>query len=253
MDAFEDSVSYDINTKNELPDYDIYLIELYDAKKETSIKLRTLFKNKLDNLIYFIIPQDYSLLLFQLTFLLETKAIITQNQDTTKVISKIKNDHKEHIKKNIEKIIGHIGLHRESFMIYRQNKLYYVSDQLLEIFRCDNKEMFEKKFIRNIDITMLLEEDLVFKQTIENSARIAMKYILKSVTTLNKEKIIYVDLETSEDKKLDFMSSRITFIETLKERIIQQDSENNKLSAITITLKNMKKMQKELGSVDVNG
>ena len=87
-----DGISLDINDVDLLKDYDVYIIELDQATKEISIKLRALFKDKINPLIYFIISPKHNIMLFQLTYLLGTKDVITQGQKTDKVITKIVED-----------------------------------------------------------------------------------------------------------------------------------------------------------------
>ena len=77
LDAFEDSLSTNIDVTDSIDDYDIYIIEVNNANKEIAQKLVNIFKKKQHSLIYFIIPKNHSLLFFQLTFLLETKSVIT--------------------------------------------------------------------------------------------------------------------------------------------------------------------------------
>lgn len=84
-----EGVSLDINNIDIIDDYDVYIIELEQATKEISLKLRSLLKAKVNPLIYFIISAKHNLILFQLTYLLGTKDVITQGQDTNKIISKI--------------------------------------------------------------------------------------------------------------------------------------------------------------------
>jgi len=87
-----DGISLDINDLDLIEDYDIYIIELEYATKELSSKLRLLFKEKINPLIYFIISPKHNLMLFQLTYLLGAKDLITQGQNTDKVLEKIITD-----------------------------------------------------------------------------------------------------------------------------------------------------------------
>jgi len=92
LKASLNGISLDINDVDLLKDYDAYIIELEQATKEISLKLRALFKDKQTPLIYFIISTKHNLMLFQLTYLLGTKDVITQGQKTDKVIAKINED-----------------------------------------------------------------------------------------------------------------------------------------------------------------
>lgn len=92
LKASLDGISLDIDEIDSLKEYDVYIIELDQATKEISLKLRALFKDKINPLIYFIVSSKYNLILFQLTYLLGTKDVITQGQKTDKVIEKINED-----------------------------------------------------------------------------------------------------------------------------------------------------------------
>ena len=96
--SFDDSTSLDINDVDTLRDYDAYVIELESADKNISAKLKILFKEKTNPLIYFIISQKHNLMLFQLTYFLSAKDVITKGQNSAKVIEKIKSDIKLHNK-----------------------------------------------------------------------------------------------------------------------------------------------------------
>lgn len=104
LDACDNSVSLDINDIESLNDYDIYIVELGELDKDMSLKVKNIFDKKSNPLIHFIILKDYNLLLFQLAILLGVKYLITQNQDTLKVIEKIKSDIKKNQNKNDETV-----------------------------------------------------------------------------------------------------------------------------------------------------
>lgn len=117
-------VSLDINDIDFLKDYDVYIIELDQATKEVSLKLRSLFKEKQNPLIYFLISSKHNLMLFQLTYLLGTKDVITQGQDTDKLITKIITDLESHnaiVECNFESI--DLISSRVSFMSVLEQKL----------------------------------------------------------------------------------------------------------------------------------
>ncbi len=94
-----DGVSLDLEDINKLKDYDVYIIELEQTDKELSSKLKTLFQDKNNSLIYFIVSSNYNLMLFQLTYFLKTKDIITKGQNTNNVIKRIATDLK--VKKSL--------------------------------------------------------------------------------------------------------------------------------------------------------
>ncbi|QOY52118.1 hypothetical protein [Candidatus Sulfurimonas baltica] len=251
LDSFENSVSLDIDNIKIISVYDIYVIELDEADKDISIKLKNLFKEKTNSLIYFLIPKKYNLIFFQLTYLLGAKDIITQNQNTDKAIIKIKADRKIYLQDVLERLLGNIAIQSENFMIYKNSSLEYVSNQLLNFFECDNFEMFKENISYGLDIKELLKEDIVIKKSIVDNSNRKKKCILESISINNNDKIIHVDLDTSISRQLNFISSRVSFVELLKEKLIQSNITHKQLSCITISIENIEKLQKDLNVVDL--
>jgi hypothetical protein len=165
-----DGVSLDLNDIDELSDYDVYIVELDFATKEVSLKLRALFKEKQNPLIYFIVTQKHNLMLFQLTYFLQTKDIITQGQKTQKIIEKIASE-------------------------------------------LENREQKDKELEVQEDIELVDEVELV-------------------------EDVV---------PPLESITSRITFMDVLKETLAH--NKQTALSAITINIHNIHKIQKDIGLV----
>jgi len=130
-----DGVSLDIDDVDLLKNYDVYIIELEQATKEISSKLRELFKNKQNSLIYFIVSTKHNLMLFQLTYLLGAKDIITKGQSTDKLITKIIIDLKLHNKgqetlTNVHHEQTELVASRFSFINLLEEKLTHDSSSL---------------------------------------------------------------------------------------------------------------------------
>ncbi|QOY54668.1 hypothetical protein HUE87_12555 [Candidatus Sulfurimonas marisnigri] len=250
LDSFDNSISLDIYELNTVDNFDIYIIELDEANKNISIKLKNLLKEKANFLIYFLIPKKYNLMLFQLTYLLGTKDIITQNQDTDKIIAKIKIDREIYLQDFFKRLVGEITFQTQNFMIYKNRNLIYISNELLNLFECNNFEIFKEKISNELDIKELLIDDIVIKKSMAYNNR-KKNYIFESVSTTTNEKIIYIELDTSTPKQLNFISSRVGFVELLKEKHIQSNITHKQLSCITISIQNIEKLQKELSIVDL--
>ena len=88
VDSFENSVSVDINAIQSIEDYSVYIVEVNKVDKLISEKIKELFKNTINPLIYFAVSNNYNLMLFQLAFFLKAKTIITSNQDVGRLIFK---------------------------------------------------------------------------------------------------------------------------------------------------------------------
>ncbi|MEA2100642.1 MAG: PilZ domain-containing protein [Campylobacterota bacterium] len=253
LKSFDESVSLDIDEVDKLDNYDIYLIELYDADKNMSAILKKIFKQKSNSFISFVIPKKYNLLLFQLAFLVGAKSIITQNQDVEKSILKIKADKKAHDEENYALLAGKADMKVQNFMIYENDFLMYVSAELLKLFECDDIDMFED-VISRMNIKSLLKNDIIIKKSITKSLK-KLNYIFKSTTVAKINKIITIEVDGSNKDDIDenqlLISSRVSFVKLLKEKIEKRELTNNQLSAITLSIQNMKKLQEELTVVDL--
>jgi len=245
-DSFSQSVAFDLDTLTELIDASIYIIEIEDVNRELSIEIINLFKNKPNALIYFIVPKKHTLMLFQLMFVLGTQSIITQNQNITKVISKIKKDQEQFIQNSFELLLSKIKIQTQEFFIYKDNNLIYVNPLLLQHFKCNDKESFENNLLRKIDLKELLDNDTEI--IIDNFEDVI--YTCKSIT-VEDNKIIYINEKTSSKENLSFISSRVSFIEMLKEKIIDTNISTVPLSLLVINVDRTSKYLKDFGIAEL--
>ena len=247
LNYFKSDISLDINVCNEIDDYDIYIIELEETNKEISTKLRHLLKQKVNSLIYFIVPHKYNLMFFQLSYLLNAKNLITQNMDTKKAIERMLEDKKTFIEEANQRLIAKASSETQNFIIYKNMELEQVSNKLLKDFRCKTLENLQNSILNQLDIEKLLNKDGVIEKSISINSGLTKKYTLMSVSVANDIKVIYIEeLSSQQENALDLISSRITFVELLKEKLIQKDIVNNGLYAVTINIQNLEKLQKEL-------
>jgi len=182
LDAFDGSISLDIDNIEKIDDFKIYIVELQNINNKTSLKIKNLFEKKEKALIYFIIPKDYNIMLFQLAILVEVKYLITPNQDTEKVIKVIKSaiSSKKEIKLD-PNAIGHGSKSisdRLTFVEMLKNKLINkntsnnnlsvitvgIQDEkrLLKNVGRDNLENFLAGLLSYMDLK--LEKKLIFSQ-----------------------------------------------------------------------------------------
>ena len=253
MDSFEDAISIDMELIDTIDDYDVYIVELHDADKNMSAILKQIFKEKSNPFIYFIIPKKYNLLLFQLAFIVGTKSIITENQDTDKVIKKIEIEKKAFDEEIYAKLAGKASIKVQSFMILENGYLIYVSKELLKLFECDDIDMFED-VISRMNIKALLKNDIIVKKSITKSLK-KQNYIFKSTSVTNSDKIISIEIDDTNKNDIDekelYVASRATFVKTLKDKLDKRELADNQLSVITLNIQNMKKLQEELTVVDL--
>lgn len=253
MNSFDDTISFDIDVIDEIEDYDIYIIELYDADKNMSAILKTIFKEKNNPFIYFLIPKKYNLLLFQLAFLLGAKSIITQNQNIDKAIKKIKLDKKNQDEENFALLAGKASMKVQNFMIFENDYLIYVSSELLKLFECDDIDMFED-VISRMNVKSLLKSDIIIKKSITKSLK-KQDYIFKSTTVTKNNKIVSIEIDNANKNEVEenglFIASRVTFVKTLKDKLEKRELTDNQLSVITLSIQNMKKLKDELTVVDL--
>ncbi|QOP41705.1 hypothetical protein [Sulfurimonas marina] len=120
-------ISVDLDTTEEIPSTELYILDLKHITKELSLLLKNSLDKELHKLIYFNVPQKYTLLHFQLALLLQCKSIITEKQDTQKIVHRVKDEYYEHIAKQhnqpqeecdqtLETRLGFIELLKDKFL-----------------------------------------------------------------------------------------------------------------------------------------
>lgn len=252
LGSFENSISLDFNGLKSLDDFDVYLVELEEPTKESSLQLRALFKSKEYPLIYFIVPKKYNLMFFQLSYLLSVTDLLTHNQDTNKIIEKITADKESHVESTLEVLLGRENITTENFIFYKNMQLKQVSPNLLKNLGCENLTSFEKSILNQVDIDKLLNNDTSLNTDILDTKNSTHNFTLKSVGMTDNYRLIYFTGNTSAmEKDLPFISSRVTFVELLKEKYIQKTIVENELSAITLNIKNTEEIKDKLSSVEL--
>lgn len=259
FDSFNESEMVDIEEIEKVGDKDIYIVELNDIDKFISKKLVNLFENKENALIYFIIPKKHTLLLFQLAFFLKTKAIITHTQNVKKVLSKIRADKEELEKNTLEKYLGSIKVKMEKFLIFKGDTLFYVSEALLDTFSCEDMHTFEKKILKDKEIYDLLDNESSFYLDTQEGNKQVKGCVFRSKSVFQTDTVVYVDEEKSVEpvqnvstpKGPIFISSRVAFIEQLKESILQKNISQKNLSLLSINIIDIKKLLLEYDVVKV--
>ncbi len=254
INSFDRSDSIDISEINSVAPSSIYIVELAKVDKILSAKLKEIFESHSHSLIYFFIAKEYNLMLFQTAFLLKVKTVITQNQDTKKVIIKIKNDLAIHENEYIQNSLGKSLLQTQHFMFYKNNKLFFVSNKIFEDFRCESLEDVEKKVCSKLVLDELLAEDTFMKHSIMNNYQKDVSYSVRSNTLNENEKMIY--LEPYIDEKLpeqafSFLSNRLSFIEFVKDKLIEKTISKKSFSIMTLQIENIKKLQIDMNEVEL--
>ena len=242
INSFENSSMTDLETIEDIDNNEVYVIELINADKEISQKLVNIFKKKKKALIYFIIPKNHTLILFQLTYLLEAKSIITHAQDVEKFISKIKSDKKIFAQESLEQWLGHIKLEVQDFIIYKNNHLTYVTPSILSTFGSSDNSNLEKTILSQVDLTQLLQYEIILACDVLTESSTKKSYQFKSRHIADNEKIIYIEELDSQKKSPTFMSSRVSFIELLKETLLQTNISQDTLSILSIKINNIKEL-----------
>ena len=257
LDAFEEKVSIDISSVNAIDDANIYIFEAAKVDKAISAKLKILFESKSHPLIYFLIEKEYNLMLFQLAFLLKVKTVITANQDINKVITRIQNEYKSHEEEYIQNILGKTIVKTQDFMLFKDHQLYLASKKLYEDFKSKDLADIEEKICSQLDLDELLSSDMIMQKSIVNDANLDIKFHVQS-TTINAQgdKLLlfepYISTSTeASSSKLSFIANRLSFIEMLKDKIIEKSISQKPLSIITIEIENIQKLQVDLSEVEV--
>ncbi len=250
LDAFDEKVSVDISSVSAIDDANIYIFEAAKVDKAISAKLKILFESKSHPLIYFLIEKEYNLMLFQLAFLLKVKTLITANQDINKVIARMHNELKIHEDEYIQSILGKTIVKTQDFMLFKDHRLYLASKKLYEDFMCRNLGEIEKKICSQLDLDKLLSSDMIMQKSIVNDANRDIEFHVQSTTinTQNDKLLLFEPYirTKSSPSKLSFIANRLSFIEMLKDKIIEKSISQKPLSIITIEIENIQKLQIDL-------
>lgn len=255
VDSFENSLSMDINAIESLEDYSIFIVELNKIDKVITERVKELFKNRSNSLIYFAVSEKCNLMLFQLAFLLKAKTIITSSQDIGRLILKLKSDFKLYEDEYLQLLLSQTLFPTEYFLFLKNEQLIFASEKFLQDFGCRNLDEVEKKVFSQFDIKELLpEEGSVFKELSLEDGR-GLSFNIRSSTPNQKdEKFIFfnphVEHKSSEDR-LNFVSSRISFIELLKDKLIEKSISSKTFSMMTIAIENLKKLENDLNKLEI--
>lgn len=255
LESFDSSASFNIDDIDKTRDCNIYLIETNEVDKELTIRLKKFFDSKPNMLIYFLVPKNYTLIIFQLAFLLGAKTVITPNQNTDKVLAKIKNDFKSYKSNYLENLFGKTLISTQAIILFKENRPVFASKEFLEEFKCENLSMAKEKILSQIDTETLLIENKKIIKPVNNSLNEGKKYFIRSMSINDSnEKIIFIEPYLQEKnliKELNFISTRIAFIEFLKDKLIEKSISKKSFSIITIGIENMKKLEIDLNKVEL--
>ena len=249
LDAFN-STKIALDTTDTIDHFDIYVIELHDVDKDISVKLKAIFAKKSHSLIYFIIPTNHTLLFFQLAFLLNAKSIITHTQDINKLITRMQTDEKALVKANREQWLGSVKINTQNFLVYKNQKLIFMSGNLLKFFSCENELQFKEQILPQIDLENLLHTDMMINVELTNTQHLTKLYEFKSLSVSNSDQIIYVVEGTKTQASSSLFTSRLSFVEILKEKIIETSISESNISLLTISIENAQALANKHGVVN---
>jgi len=255
VESFDNSVSVDINAIQSIEDYSFYIVEVNKIDKLITEKIKELFKDKISPLIYFAVSNNYNLMLFQLAFLLKAKTIITSNQDVGRLILKLRSDYKLHEEEYIQVLLSQNLLHTKYFVFFKNEQLTFVSEKILQDFGCKDLDEVEKKVFSQFNVKELLsQESTVFKElSLQDESTVGFD-IRSSTPNQKNDQFIFFDPyveHNSSENKLNFVSSRISFIELLKDKLIERSISSKTFSVMTISIDNLKKLEDDLNKLEI--
>jgi len=192
LKSFEFLDRLDISGLKSIEYYDIYFVEIDKIEKEILLHIKQLLLDKTDSLIYFFINDSHSLMLFQLSSLLNVKTIVTPKSDITKVIANVKKDIS--LKKNIqlEHVIADSMIHEYCFMIYNSSKLKYASQKLYDDFGCKDLDDVKLKVCTQFNLKNFLNNSISFEENVHFTSNSTMYNIDIAPSNINEDKFIYL-------------------------------------------------------------
>jgi len=255
MNAFEAITKLDISGLKSIENYDVYFVEIDKVEKQILLHIKQLLLDKAESLIYFFINDPHSLMLFQLSSLLNVKTIVTQKSDMTKVLASIKKDISLKQTIQLEHVIADTMIHDLCFMIFDSNKLKYASQKLYDDFSCKDLEDVKLKVCTQFKLGDLLNNIISFEENVQFSSNSKIYNIDIASSAINGDKFIYLQkvLESDSHNRLnvDFIKNRIYFIEVLKEKILEKSISDSKLGVITIQVENIEKLKDDWNAYDI--
>jgi hypothetical protein len=255
LQYFKKSDSIDISAVDLLPHYSIYLIEIENVNKEITVNLKKLFKDKPHSLVYFILPPKYSLPLFQLAFLLNAKAILTLKHELDKVAQKLKSEYLIYSQEYRSLELGSMLINHCRYMIFENKELSYASESLLKDFDCEDLDAVYENVCSKIDIDNLLVNKECIKRDITEKLDDENKYFIKSITNDNSS-FIALDRKgeyenDDECPKFSNIATRLRFIETLKDNLIESAISGTQYSTITVKINNVNEILSKISGIDL--
>ena len=255
INAFESIKKLDISGLKTIENYDVYFVEIDKVEKEILLHIKQLLLDKTESLIYFFINDSHSLMLFQLSALLNVKTIVTQKSDMTKVLVNIKQDISLKQTVQLEHVIADTMIHDHCFMIFGSNKLKYASQKLYDDFSCKDLDEVKLKVCTQFKLGDLLNNIISFEENVAFSSNSKIYNIDIAPSTVNGDKFIYLEKVPESDSHnrldVDFIKNRIYFIEVLKEKILEKSISDSKLGVITIQVENIEKLRDDWSAYDI--
>jgi hypothetical protein len=253
LSAFKQSVLININQDEIVPsEHNFYILELQNVNKTLSTKLMKIFESFNNPLLYFLIPKEHNLSLIQLAFLLHAKSIITPTQDIGKVILKIQKDFKTHIEKQECLILGEKLIHHHSYILFKERTLLFASEQFYIDFECSNLQEVEENICSKLDLDDLLSDKTSIKHRISSTLVENSTFFIKSILSNDENLISFEKHSDYEPKpiKTNYLSTRICFIELLKDKLLEKMMSGIELSLLSIkielTTSSSNKLKEEL-------
>ena len=234
-------------TKKPKQDYDIFLVDFENVDKTLSTLATDFFSDLETPLIYFLLPKDYKTSLIQLAFILNAKSVITVTQDTEKVITKINKDNKQHSEYSKAVSLGNSLVNHHSYMIYKDEKFSYASKQLLRDLKCKTMRELQKKVDKNIDVKKFFLDDEPVKRFISTEISKDSTFFIKSIRSENYT-LISFELNNDYEPKQDafnYISGRLTYIEFLKDKVLEKMVANKLLSILTLDIRDIENIFSE--------
>ncbi|MEO1954554.1 MAG: PilZ domain-containing protein [Campylobacterales bacterium] len=220
------------------PKYNLFLVDLEKVDKKVSTLVTEFFADIEAPLIYFLLPKEYKTSLIQLAFMVDAKSVITTIQDTKKVIAKIEKDfvkHQEYVK---ALSLGSSLINHHSYMIYKDEKFSYASKQLLRDLKCKDMKELQRKVDRNIDVKKFFVDDEPVKRFISTEISKDSTFFIKSIRSGNYTLVSFElnnDYEPKQENQ-NYISGRLTYIEFLKDKVLEKMVADKLLSILTIDI-----------------
>ena len=151
-------------------------------------------------------------------------------------------------------------LQSKHFLLFKEQNVFFASQKLLEDFELADIAEVKEKLLPKLSLEKLLKKETLIEEALSNDK--GQKFYSRSIDiNKNKEKVVFLDpfvgcasvqkTQVVSDDKLAFVNSRVSFIELLKEKIIEANVSKGSSILLTLNIENIDKLHLDFKEMEI--